>query len=127
MLSDLARQLSMRPAPSDRAVGAYLLMHTAVISGAMDFGAKNPGCSENEQCRTQLNQIALQAGSAHREELAQLAATSDNPDVYALGVYACSLYEPVTDSRCSQLSAEQWARLEPDNAIPWFYVADSAV
>ena len=127
MLNDLARKLLLRPAPTDRAVGTYLLMHAAIANAAMDFEARNPGWFENEESRTQFHQIEAQAGSAHREELAQLAATGDNPDVYALGFYACSLYEPVTDSRCSQLSAEQWARLEPDNAIPWFYVADSAV
>jgi hypothetical protein len=128
-LSELARQLSLSQAPTDRSLGLYWQAHVASFEAFRAYEAKNPKCFEknNRECPAEANRIGAQAARVYREPLAKFASTSDNSEVYAIGFYACdSYFAPGTDSQCTQLSAEQWARLEPNNAVPWLYVAREA-
>jgi hypothetical protein len=93
----------------------------------IDFESKHPGCAEQEECRAQEPQAVEQAAGPYREGLARLATTSNSAEVYALAFFACqSIDVPPSGGRCSQLSAEQWTRLEPDNAVPRLYAAAAA-
>jgi hypothetical protein len=63
------------------------------------------------------------------DRLALLAAHSSEPAAYALAMAGCGgvLPRPQRGSGwCRLLSAEQWARLDPDNALPWLAVAGAA-
>ncbi|HTT10385.1 MAG TPA: hypothetical protein VMG60_05800 [Burkholderiaceae bacterium] len=51
------------------------------------------------------------------------ASGSGDPRLYALAFLACS-YDTV--GTCAVLSAQQWADIEPDNGIPWLFLAAAA-
>lgn len=57
--------------------------------------------------------------------LARLAVSTRDAKVYALAFKACATKRP-GESACQLLSAEQWARLDPDNAGPWKFVLQEA-
>lgn len=62
--------------------------------------------------------------SRARDELASLAAFKGTPQVYAWAMRACQ--QQRGEGACRLLSAEQWARLEPGNAMAWLQVAADA-
>jgi len=55
--------------------------------------------------------------------LAHLATTTSDPEAYALALYSCTA---AAGGDCALLSHAQWAKLEPDNAVPWMYLAAEA-
>jgi hypothetical protein len=62
-----------------------------------------------------------------QERLAQLAATTRDPRVYALAFRECRKgAEDDTAPACRLLTALQWARLDRGNALPWVYVLGDA-
>jgi hypothetical protein len=62
-----------------------------------------------------------------RNEVVQLAAGTQDPAVYAMALSMCDS-SAITkhDSACRQLSLQQWARLDSDNAVPWLLLAGEA-
>jgi hypothetical protein len=59
------------------------------------------------------------------EQIAQEAITTADPRIYAFAYGACGAAQ--SEGNCSRLSAEQWARLDEGNALPWLFVlADAA-
>jgi hypothetical protein len=91
------------------------------------------------QARGPLREEGLRASQADREDLARLASSSREATVYALALQACRGAEAdagigvarvgtaaAAASACLLLSAEQWARLEPDNGAAWLAVAAAA-
>jgi hypothetical protein len=63
--------------------------------------------------------------AAGRDALARLAATTSDPQVYALAMSTCSAAQS-TEGACQMLSPEQWARLDPGNATPWLFILQQA-
>ena len=62
-----------------------------------------------------------------RDSLVQLAVGTGDPAVYATALYACSAkFGDPAGGSCGQLSADGWARLDPDNAVPWLLLAGKA-
>jgi hypothetical protein len=62
-----------------------------------------------------------------RNEVVQLAAGTQDPAVFAMALSMCdssAITNP--DSACQQLSLQQWARLDSDNAVPWLLLAGKA-
>jgi hypothetical protein len=60
-----------------------------------------------------------------REQLAERAATTDDPRLYALAFRLCT--RAPTNGSCALLSAAQWARLDAGNGEPWLFIlADAA-
>ena len=64
--------------------------------------------------------------AAHREALARLAQVSDDVQVYAWAYRACRGVGAASPGACMQITAAQWARLEPENAEPWLAAAEEA-
>ena len=60
-----------------------------------------------------------------RNEVVQLAAGVGDPAVYAMALSMCN-GSANADSACRQLSLQRWARLDPDNAVPWLLLAGEA-
>jgi hypothetical protein len=56
------------------------------------------------------------------EELVRLASGSDDPQIYALALLSCH-YQPYGEP-CGSLSMEHWADIEPDNGVPWVFIAN---
>ena len=126
MLTDLGRQLALRPGATERALAAYLSMIRLQDRAAVDFQAANPGCASDPKCQVDVSRAAETAGNDARDAIVRLASTTDRPEVYALAFYACRWSRQSQPGACAQLSAEQWARLEPGNAMPWLFAADAA-
>jgi hypothetical protein len=62
-----------------------------------------------------------------RDSLVQLAVGTADPAVYATALYACSAkFGNRDDVSCPEISVNGWARLDPDNAVPWLLLAGSA-
>jgi hypothetical protein len=61
------------------------------------------------------------------DSLVQLAVGTSDPAVYATALYACSAkFGGLADGSCGQISTDGWARLDPDNAVPWLLLAGKA-
>jgi len=89
----------------DRALALYVT--------AIPVGSADPPKDNDETPNT--NERALQP-------LARVAVGSRDPETYALGFHRCGSAEA-----CAQFSSARWAQLEPDNAVPWLYEAESAL
>lgn len=65
---------------------------------------------------------------AAREELVQLALATKDGAIYALAHTKCikSLEDYSSQSACPQLSLDDWARADSDNAVPWLQLAAKA-
>jgi hypothetical protein len=61
-----------------------------------------------------------------RDELVQLAMGAGDAAVYAMAMHACNTYAGDGSGACQRLSLEQWARMDPDNAVPWLLIAGKA-
>lgn len=60
------------------------------------------------------------------EQIARLAAASQDPFVYAIALEACGGRRGPDGGSCNLLSTAQWVRLDPDNAVPWQALAAEA-
>ena len=71
---------------------------------------------------------AAQMARDERDALADAARLTADPTVYAMATQACNRggTQPRSAS-CGALSAQQMARIDPDNVIPWLHVAGEAV
>lgn len=57
------------------------------------------------------------------DQLARLALATNDPVVYAVAFNTC---HKRTTGACGLLSAEQWTRADPGNAVPWMHVLEQA-
>lgn len=84
-------------------------------------------CYQSGDCITAAYQAGRRAAVPSLETLAGLAASSRDPQVYASAIYACVLVDAtVLSQACAALKPEQWAQLDPENALPWLYLASLA-
>jgi hypothetical protein len=60
------------------------------------------------------------------EQVARLAAASQDPFIYAMALEACKGRVGPERGSCELLSPAQWVRLDPDNAVPWQALAAEA-
>jgi len=62
-----------------------------------------------------------------RDALVQLAVGAADPAVYAMAMNACGvpLGNPASGA-CERISSRSWARMDPDNAMPWLMLAGEA-
>jgi hypothetical protein len=84
---------------------------------------------ERTRAAVQLLQMAdteTQSAGAHRDALARLARDSTDPQVYAWAYRACSAGASAPEGACQLINAEQWARLDPSNGVPWLVIAGDA-
>jgi hypothetical protein len=62
-----------------------------------------------------------------RDSLIQLATGTADPAIYAMATALCTRADGGTASdSCAPISAQQWANIDPDNAVPWLMVAGKA-
>ena len=128
-------QSVMQASPDERVRAAALLLETRWLAAqaAQTLAASTPDCAASDAaCRREARRAARAAGALAAapatDALAQRAAGSSDPEVYAFAVEACARDETLLHAApwCQQISVEQWARLEPDNAVPWLEAAAAA-
>jgi hypothetical protein len=120
----LSVRLAVAPAALAAAADA-----DAACRRARDLGlAETAGFCTEEQARSQA--ALLEPAAAAIDQLARMAALSDDPQVYAYAFEACApagLNFHGRDGNCQLVSAERWARLAPDEAEPWLRLAAQAL
>jgi hypothetical protein len=97
------------------------------LSGSAADRAAMPGALDDcNGAECEASRQAMARFAEGRDTLARMAATTRDPQVYALAFNTCGPVQPGAGA-CQLLSAEQWARLDPDNATPWLFALDQAV
>jgi hypothetical protein len=126
---------TMKTSPDEgvRAFGIYWGGRQAGAEGAAALRARQEDCGSDEDCQKRVDAAASHAyetaARASADALARTASASRDPMAYAVAMQACRRAEvvgPGVQGACQLISAEQWARLDPDNAIAWLHVAGSA-
>jgi len=100
---------------------------SALLNSA-DLRARAVGLVLQQTGRKVSPDLALRAAEA-RDELVQLAVGSNDPTVYALTVAVCHDKPAdiaVAADACTRISLSEWARLDPDNVVPWLALAQAA-
>jgi hypothetical protein len=106
----------------------YLQTLAAANAANVGWVRAHGDCADDDKaCRSDAAQAVRSATAESRRALIRLATTTPDPDSYALAIYSCdsAIGESSSDD-CALLSNAQWARIEPDNAVPWLYLADDA-
>ena len=114
-----------------RAIGLYLGSVRAGMEAARDNTAQEGDCGASQACGQQLESSMRDYRNGAQpliDTLARVASTTLDPMAYGIAVQACRSREPGQRraGACQLVSAEQWARLDPDNAVAWLHVAASA-
>jgi hypothetical protein len=112
-----------------RAAGLFTAGLAIDDDGAAQAAQSRAACADDKLCIDRLEQArsaAHEAASASpRDQLARLAAESRDPVAYALAMRRCAVGAATTAAgACQLLSLEQWATVDPDNALPWLMQAD---
>jgi hypothetical protein len=103
-------------------------MYLQGIAADAAWRSAHGDCADDDKgCQSAAAQAVGSATAESRRALVRLATTTSDADVYALATYSC---RPLTGESasddCALLSNAQWARIEPDNAVPWLYAAAEA-
>jgi hypothetical protein len=105
----LVADLTARSTARERALGLYLQMVTALH--AEGHAGQDP----------------LGVAAESQRALVRLATTTSDANAYALAIFSCApQFGHTANGDCGLLSYAQWARIEPDNAVPWLYLAGDA-
>jgi hypothetical protein len=123
-LHRLAADLAARSTDRERATGTYLQM---VAAAGAAWRAHRDCADGDEACQAAAAQAVSTATADSRRALVRLASTTSDADTYALAMHSCRA--PAGQSSiddCALLNNAQWARIEPDNAVPWLYLAADA-
>ncbi len=125
-LAVLAKRLAAEASP--RARGLALYANALRQSRAWwAYDAAHPGCSDDEACRAERDLAGAQESRERWDAFLEFAASTVAPDLYALAFYGCGAgFHQDSEGRCMQISAERWAQVDPDNAVPWLYMANAA-
>lgn len=110
--------------PDEVARAAGLLLMSAGRPQLSDETCDSADCARRAAPVNNNTAGRLRSDLVARDALASMALTTRSPRVYALAMNACQSHRK--EGVCLQLSPEQWARLDPDNAVPWLYVAADA-
>lgn len=114
-----------------RAAALHVRAHLAQAEAARGLADPDPACMDNAACRKPFEELsaatAERSGARWRDALAQLAARTADPAVYAHALQACRTPQGGTrPGPCQQVTLEQWARLDERNGVPWLHLADAA-
>lgn len=117
--------LRAHPDPLSRASGLWLEMVGSSDRKAALLTAAT-GCDTGEcQLAQQLARQADPEVAALRDSVVRMALSGNDPRVYALALHVCAGALRQVGA-CQLLSVAQWARLDPDNAAPWFAMLAAA-
>ncbi len=123
VLADIARDMIQSKKISEQTVGLYVAVHLAGWKAMEAEQLNNLNCEPSAECSSKPFFAMQEARAASIEPLINLAASSNDPGVYAAALYACM---GAKNGGCENLSYAQWADMEPDNAAAWLSAASEA-
>lgn len=104
---------------------AALLLKSIGQPPAADEACERADCVRSASAAAPaLTDARLRIDLVSRDALASLALNTRSAQVYAMAMGSCHRHR--NEGVCLQLSPEQWARLDPDNTVPWLHVAADA-
>ncbi len=130
-LNAAARDLASSKIDADRALGLYLQAKLAGDAAMERAHIQEPGCGQsapagsgkpdNPPCSENLPLARQAARMAAAKPLIDMALSTSDPNVYATAYYFCN--DPLRPKgempgACSSISAEGWARIDPQNLFP---------
>jgi len=125
-LDAIAAELAASALPADHALGLYVQMAAAAVDIHAQFARQNPQCAQDPSCGTREDAALLQGARPYLDGLAAAAAANNDPAAYGLAYLSCTGTDAAAAGACAQISARQWAQIEPQNALPWLFVAGEA-
>ncbi|HUD26718.1 MAG TPA: hypothetical protein VMQ45_13585, partial [Burkholderiaceae bacterium] len=127
-VASIASDLATRSTERERALGLYLQAGAAANAARLAWQDANGDCNSNDlPCIPVLAQAMRSAAAESRRALVRLATTTSDADAYALATVSCgATTDELSSDECALLSPAQWARIEPDNVVPWLYLAEDA-
>lgn len=114
---------------NDQKNAIALFLRSTLLSevAQRDYDSAHKECTGDlNGCAQKSYEARRQGGLADANELAKFAIYSPDPKLYSLAFHACGWYGSVSDGYCRQISAEQWAYRDPENAAAWLYVITRA-
>jgi len=113
-----------------RVLGLVLKRDADVAAAALPMGLLGESCGRDAACvrraAESLAEASRLAAGPTTEAIARLASASRDALAYGLAVDACASNMAAVAPSCRLISPEQWARLDPDSAVPWLHVAATA-
>ena len=103
--------MSSSGSPLAQAAARYLRAGRADVAATMGANCDSPAC-------TAVWESWRRDGQGQREALAQLAQTSDDPQVYAWAYRACQGASSQAPGSCLAVTAARWAQLDPGTPNP---------
>lgn len=127
VLETIAADLAGHASATDRAMSELVLFVIALYRAHAALARQDPSCVQDVDCAQRQDAAVLQASGPHLDAIARIAVQGNDPGAYELALLACHFGNGTsTLGACAQLSALQWAQLEPQNAQPWLMVAAEA-
>lgn len=127
VLDAIAAELAGRAEPAERALGVYLQLVNGMGDVHARFAQNNPQCTQEPSCGPLEDAAVAQATRPYLDALVHIAVTGKDAGAYQIAFLACNSADAAGASGgCAQLSARQWAQLEPENAQPWLFIAGEA-
>jgi hypothetical protein len=127
VLGTLAANLARSALEAERATGLVLQLSLVAEAASRQAMLQRPGCESDTTCLIEVGRTTARAARPGADALARQAAATRDPLVYASAINACAIAEAQeSSSACATLRPEQWAQLDPDNAIPWLLSAQEA-
>ncbi len=113
-----------------RVLGLVVQRDAAVAAAALPAAIMGESCGRDAACARRaaeaLADASRVAAGPKTDAIARIASASREPLAYAMAVEACAAGMGALAPACGLVSAEQWARLDADNAVPWLHVAAAA-
>jgi hypothetical protein len=126
-LGSLAADLAARSTDRDRAMAMFLQMVAAGNTAGTAWRRTHGDCANDDKaCESAARQAVASATAESRRALVRLATSTSDANAYALAIYSCRWADESSIDDCALLSAAQWARIEPDNTVPWLNLAADA-
>lgn len=126
----LAAAAKLEQSNDDRVRALALLTRASIEAEAAQRNvyARDPvTCFGSAACDEEANAAFARAATPSIGALTRLAAATRQPETYVAAMRACrSIAAESAPAGCNELKYEQWARLDPDNAMPWLFVARAA-
>ncbi|WP_395012341.1 hypothetical protein [Undibacterium sp.] len=105
--------------PRRRAAALSLLATKQYEDFRQNFLNTHANCESSRECELQMLKLSNNAVRSELASIAKMAIYSSDPIVYGMAFNACNAWSDMTIDFCAQISAAQWARLDPDNGIAW--------
>lgn len=107
--------------PRSKAAALFLNAQLHAEQVQKKFGQQHPECASDQPCMDEANEAANLARLTEIGEIAKMATHSPDPSLYALAFHACNSLKDTQPGYCSQISAAQWTRRDPENGSAWLF------